>query len=739
MRSSAQGRRPPPYATALAAVLAAGLATGGCKKGAGGGAPSGPEGGPPGVADPRVKIARAEDGRRAQDVPAETQKDHDVTLRRLAARAFARILGPDDGPLVRALQDDDPEVAGWGAYGLGESCKGRADAHVGVLAARLVSLEAAGAARSVDVALRALGRCGGDAAEQTLRAWLRAGSSHAAAAALGLGDAAALRGALSLETSGALLDAALGTTVATDPRSVATPLAVALYPFGRVDGAADEGLAARLVGAARSALGRPGPDRIFAVRALGRAASDEAPGELEKVLASAAFTPQERAEAARALARLHSDGQSALADALATIVPDKAARIDGDAFGVLLAAVQAVGEDPPKKAEPSLWTVARFDPPAGAPPAVLRRASAVRCAAAAKLARGAWESDIIRGCDVSDGEAGERARVESLDRSPFNKARRAAWAVLARSAHPRVREAALELVGKHPELGDTGRAAIAEALASDAPGVVAVAAEVVQAHPDRVLALAESERRAALDPTAPPPSPNPAREIDPAVAKALRAAVSHPWSKDLVETRVALVDATLAAGLPEGLDLARAACKDENTTVRARAAKALAGATADPRCPPQDAPDAGAAAPAGLPAPVHIIFDTDDGALGVRLDPAAAPVAASRIAALARSGFYTGIAIHRVVEGFVVQLGDRGGDGYGGSGDTLRCETAPLPFAPLDVGLALAGRDTGSSQIFITLARYPHLDGEYPWLGRADGDWAAVAEGDVIRAVRVED
>ena len=52
---------------------------------------------------------------------------------------------------------------------------------------------------------------------------------------------------------------------------------------------------------------------------------------------------------------------------------------------------------------------------------------------------------------------------------------------------------------------------------------------------------------------------------------------------------------------------------------------------------------------------------------------------------------------------------------------------------------ALAGRDTGSSQIFVVLARTPHLDGEYAWVGRAEGDWDAVAEGDVIRAVRVEE
>ncbi|MGH7439002.1 MAG: peptidylprolyl isomerase, partial [Polyangiaceae bacterium] len=317
-----------------------------------------------------------------------------------------------------------------------------------------------------------------------------------------------------------------------------------------------------------------------------------------------------------------------------------------------------------------------------------------------------------------------------------------AWAELARSAHPRVREAALESMGRHPELGDVGRAALTDALSSGAPGVVAVAADVLQTHPDRAFVLAESERRAALDPAAPPPSPNPAREIDPGVARALRGALAHGWPEDEIETRIALVDAAMAAGLPEGKELAQRECRDDNVTVRARGAKALAAAgEKDPRCPAPGKPDAGAPeAPApALTTPARIVLDTDAGTLGIRLAPDVAPVAAARVLALARSGFYTGVVVHRVVQGFVVQLGDRGGDGYGGSGETLRCETAPVAFAPLDVGLALAGRDTGSSQIFVTLARYPHLDGEYPWLGRADGDWTAVAEGDVVRAVRVEE
>ena len=134
-----------------------------------------------------------------------------------------------------------------------------------------------------------------------------------------------------------------------------------------------------------------------------------------------------------------------------------------------------------------------------------------------------------------------------------------------------------------------------------------------------------------------------------------------------------------------------------------------------------------------------MVFVTDAGELTVRFEPELAPIAATRFVELARAGFYKGIVVHRVVPGFVVQFGDPGGDGYGGGGKLLRCETSPVPFGRLDVGIALAGRDTGSSQLFVTLARYPHLDGEYPRIGHAVGDWAAVAEGDVIRDARVDE
>ena len=86
----------------------------------------------------------------------------------------------------------------------------------------------------------------------------------------------------------------------------------------------------------------------------------------------------------------------------------------------------------------------------------------------------------------------------------------------------------------------------------------------------------------------------------------------------------------------------------------------------------------------------------------------------------------------------MVQFGDPGGDGYGGAGrPSLRCETSPLRFDALELGVALAGRDTGSSQIFVTLGAFPHLDGDYALIGRADPGWERLAQGDVIQKARV--
>jgi cyclophilin family peptidyl-prolyl cis-trans isomerase len=405
----------------------------------------------------------------------------------------------------------------------------------------------------------------------------------------------------------------------------------------------------------------------------------------------------------------------------------------GGAAASWTAAVGALGSDVPDGAESVLWAIARHEPAGGAGGvAAGRRASELRCAAARALARGAWDSEVLRTCDIGDGVVGERARSMALDRGPLVHARRAAWAELTRSPHLSVREAALKMVAGHPELGDAAITVLGTALADEHPGVVAAAADVVRSHPDRFSGdVGEG-----------------------ALARAVRDALAKPWPPVEVETRAALIDAALAVRLvEEGRTAALAACADANATLRARAAKALASlGDTSVRCdaPPGDAPAGAAPRSAGLAAtapldgaaPVRsgarLVLDTDAGALAVRIDAAYAPVAAARVVALARSGFYDGLVFHRVVPGFVAQFGDPDGDGYGGGGDLLRCETAPVPFGALDVGVAIAGRDTGSSQLFVTLARYPHLDGQCAWIGRAEGDWSAVTEGDVIRAVHVE-
>jgi cyclophilin family peptidyl-prolyl cis-trans isomerase len=704
--------------------------------------------------DEVATIARAEDARRARDIPDALRTSHDGAIRRRVARALARIADPQtDEALLRALSDEDEEVVGWGAYGLGWTCKGREDAHVRALAARAASLEGSAPGLDADAAptairvsidartaiVRAIGRCGGTLAEPVLAAWVRARNAWSRRACYGLGDVAARRG-LSDDTYTALLEAAEG-----GPAN--PPIADALYPFGRVERVA-EAFSKRLILAARAVLEHSPEARSLAVRALGRSGKDAAQ-DLARAAENKDLGAALRAEAGRALGPLDDAGRAAAAEAVARLTPDQdpvaIGGLTGDEFGILRSLVLALGGEPPRKAEPALYALANLSLPGLVAPTLLRRIHDLRCVAAGALAKGAYDAEVLKNCDPDpSSEAGERARLAALVRRPLTADRRLAWRALTKSVHARIREGALEAIGQHAELGDAARVALIEALGAPQPGVVGTAAEVIHAHPDRVLALAASERRNALDPRAPPPSVNPVQELDKDVAAALQAALSRVLPEDLIETRIAILEALVATHHKSARDAATLACKDPNVTLRDHAARALrALGDTNVVCPVPDAAtgNAGAArpVPSALARPTRVTFVTDVGELGVVFEPDLAPVAAARLVELARTGFFDGIVVHRVVPGFVVQFGDPGGDGYGGAGETpLRCETAPVPFEPLDVGVALAGRDTGSSQIFVTLGRFPHLDGEYSRVGRAEGDWLALAEGDIIRKAKVE-
>jgi cyclophilin family peptidyl-prolyl cis-trans isomerase len=663
-----------------------------------------------------IRMLLIEDRRIAGGVSEDDITDRDPVVRRGAARALSRMASPNGLPLLfKTLSDEDPEVVAWSAYGLGYACRAEGidtAEIVRALTVRAASSAPAGAdagARLLDPTFaiaRALGRCATDDAEQTLAAWLYL-PNRASVAALAIGDIASHRKALTEPTQLALLAAGAG-------GASAAPLPVALYPFGRLERPLSSAID-RLEEIAVARLKEPGPSRIFAVRALGRTDQTAAP-ELRRVLVGAGtYTAAERAEAARSLGRLGNSGQRALGEALPSLTPahDLVAETElgTSTFGPLLVTLESMRTADPG-ARKHLYELAALPVPQNAPPTLSRRIVKLRCRAAALLVNAAPDEPVLGACDPEGGEIGQRAELEVLGRRRLEGKRQVRFRRLLDSKSIRVREAAVELLADHPEVDDAG-SIIAKALDASEPGMVATAAQLLAAHPDR----AGNETRDKL-----------------------QGAIDKKWAPDDMETLGALLDAAGAVHLDVGVPKLETFCKSVNPTLREHAARGLSlikrskvvcDAAVEPAPPAQEIQHL-------LSAPVKLELSTDAGTFGLTLDPSTAPVAATRLLDLVRAGFYDGITFHRVVPGFVVQFGDPTGDGFGGPGrEPLRCETSPLPFEPLDVGIALAGRDTGSSQMFVTLARYPHLDQDYAIVGKASGDWNAVAEGDVIRSVKV--
>ena len=138
----------------------------------------------------------------------------------------------------------------------------------------------------------------------------------------------------------------------------------------------------------------------------------------------------------------------------------------------------------------------------------------------------------------------------------------------------------------------------------------------------------------------------------------------------------------------------------------------------------------------------HAYIDTDKGTIEVELTILDAPLTVENFVTLARKGYFNGLTIHRVVPDFVVQDGDPRGDGEGGPGFTIRDEINERPYLRGTVGMALAGKDTGGSQFFITHSPQPHLDARYTVFGHVVNGMDVVdriAVGDIVRGVRIWD
>jgi cyclophilin family peptidyl-prolyl cis-trans isomerase/HEAT repeat protein len=135
------------------------------------------------------------------------------------------------------------------------------------------------------------------------------------------------------------------------------------------------------------------------------------------------------------------------------------------------------------------------------------------------------------------------------------------------------------------------------------------------------------------------------------------------------------------------------------------------------------------------------VFTTGKGAFTIDLLPEDAPLTVDNFIKLVRSGYFNGLAVHRVVPNFVMQDGDPRGDGNGGPGWEIRCEINLLSYERGAVGMALSGKDTGGSQWFVTHSPQPHLDGGYTIFGRVNEKDMKIVDsivrGDKIVSVKI--
>jgi peptidyl-prolyl cis-trans isomerase B (cyclophilin B) len=113
---------------------------------------------------------------------------------------------------------------------------------------------------------------------------------------------------------------------------------------------------------------------------------------------------------------------------------------------------------------------------------------------------------------------------------------------------------------------------------------------------------------------------------------------------------------------------------------------------------------------------------TDKGNMAGELFQHNVPGTVANFKKLANDGFYNGLSFHRVIPNFVVQAGCPKGDGTGGPGYTIPCETqgGNQRHDRGVLSMAHAGRNTGGSQFFVCHSRdnTAHLDGNHTCFGR---------------------
>jgi cyclophilin family peptidyl-prolyl cis-trans isomerase len=171
-----------------------------------------------------------------------------------------------------------------------------------------------------------------------------------------------------------------------------------------------------------------------------------------------------------------------------------------------------------------------------------------------------------------------------------------------------------------------------------------------------------------------------------------------------------------------------------------------------PAQPPASKPAAQPAAPSPGAGPI-ISVETEKGTFEFETYPNEAPRTVKHIVALVNKRFYNGQRVHRVVPGFVVQMGDPASRdmtkkaewGRGGSGTPIGVAEFSKTRTHVLGAVAMAhAKDAtkADSQFYVTLAPQPRLDGQYAVFGKIMSGMDVVqklAVGDRIVRVTVRE
>ena len=115
-----------------------------------------------------------------------------------------------------------------------------------------------------------------------------------------------------------------------------------------------------------------------------------------------------------------------------------------------------------------------------------------------------------------------------------------------------------------------------------------------------------------------------------------------------------------------------------------------------------------------------IVMETSKGKVVIQLLPALAPKHCERIKQLARENFYDGIVFHRVINGFMAQVGCPHGTGTGGSKHpNLQAEFNAEPHVRGVCSMARSSSpDSANSQFFVCLDEASFLNKQYTVWGK---------------------